>query len=186
MDLRDQIREHQTEALRLLAEQGIQEAQITPLWNKFKADYFARYNPRLIAWHTEHLLQHADFSKPLVLISPTAMRGGTQIFVYTADQPNLFARMVAALDSKKVSIFDAQIMTNKDGYAMDTFVVLEQNGSAVTSVSRISSIKKALETYISSPPTTERQKARPNKQLQAFHVPPKVVFLPGKNKHRTM
>jgi [protein-PII] uridylyltransferase len=186
MDLRDQIREHQTEALRLLAEQGLHETDITPWWNKFKADYFARYNPRLIAWHTEHLLQHADFSKPLVLISPTAMRGGTQVFVYTADQPNLFARMVAALDSKKVSIFDAQIMTNKDGYAMDTFVVLEQNGSAVTSASRIASIKKALETYISSPPSAERQKARPNKQLQAFHVPPKVVFLPGKNKHRTM
>jgi [protein-PII] uridylyltransferase len=140
----------------------------------------------LIAWHSENLLQHADFSQPMVLISPSAMRGGTQIFVYTADQPNLFARMVAALDSKKVSIFDAQIMTNKDGYAMDTFVVLEQNGAAVTSTSRIASIKKALETYITNPPTTERQKARPNKQLRAFHVPPKVVFLPGKNKQRTM
>ncbi|WP_333797646.1 [protein-PII] uridylyltransferase [Rheinheimera sp.] len=186
MDLRDQIREHQTEALRLLADSGFSEAQISPLWSKFKADYFARYNPRLIAWHTEHLLQHTDFTKPLVLISPTAMRGGTQIFVYTADQPNLFARMVAALDSKKVSIYDAQIMTNKDGYAMDTFVVLEQNGAAVTSASRISSIKKALETYISNQLPPERNKARPNKQLKAFHVPPKVVFLPGKNKQRTM
>ncbi|MBU2224743.1 MAG: [protein-PII] uridylyltransferase [Gammaproteobacteria bacterium] len=186
MDLRDQIREHQTEALRLLAEKGFNETQVNPLWNKFKADYFARYNPRLIAWHTENLLQHNDFSKPLVLISPTAMRGGTQIFVYTADQPNLFARMVAALESKKVSIFDAQIMTNKDGFAMDTFVVLEQNSAAVTSISRISSIKKALETYITNPPTAERKKARINNQLRAFHVPPKVVFLPGKSKHRTM
>lgn len=186
MDLRDKIREHQTEAMRLLTDSGFTEAQVSQLWSKFKADYFARYNPRLIAWHTEHLLQHTDFSKPMVLISPTAMRGGTQIFVYTADQHNLFARMVAALDSKKVSIFDAQIMTNKDGYAMDTFVVLEQNGTAVTASSRISSIKKALETYISNQQPPERSKARPNKQLKAFHVPPKVVFLPSKNKQRTM
>jgi [protein-PII] uridylyltransferase len=186
MDLRDQIREHQTEALRLLAETGIAEEKVQPLWSKFKADYFARYNPKLISWHTEHLLAHADFSKPMVLVSPTAMRGGTQIFVYTADQPKLFARMVAALDSKKVSIFDAQIMTNKDGYAMDTFVVLEQNGNAVTSTSRIQSIKKALEQAIGQPELVLNAKVRVNKQLKAFHVPPKVVFLPGKNKHRTM
>ncbi len=186
MDLRDQIREHQTEALRLLAETGITEDKVLPLWAKFKADYFARYNPKLIAWHSENLLAHTDFSKPMVLVSPTAMRGGTQIFVYTADQPKLFARMVAALDSKKVSIFDAQIMTNKDGYAMDTFVVLEQNGNAVTSTSRIQSIKKALEQAIGQPELLLNAKVRVNKQLKAFHVPPKVVFLPGKNKHRTM
>ncbi len=186
MDLRDQIREHQLEALRLLSESGIVEQQVLPLWHKFKADYFARYNPKLIAWHTAHLLAHADFSKPLVLISPTAMRGGTQVFVYTADQPKLFARMVAALDGKKVSIYDAQIMTNKDGFAMDTFVVLEQSGEAVTSASRIQSIKKALETAISQPELMPVAKTRINKQLKAFHVPPKVTFLAGKNKHRTM
>ena len=186
MDLRDQIREHQAEALRLLAEQGIDESKVSPLWSKFKADYFARYNPKLIAWHTEHLLQHADFSQPLVLISPNAMRGGTQVFIYTADQPNLFARIVAALDSKKVSIFDAQIMTNKEGFAMDTFVVLEQNGNAVTATSRIQSLKKALELAITQQNMVERSKARPNKQLKAFHVPPKVVFLPASNKQRTM
>ena len=114
------------------------------------------------------------------------MRGGTQVFVYTADQPKLFARMVAALDGKKVSIYDAQIMTNKDGFAMDTFVVLEQSGEAVTSASRIQSIKKALETAISQPELMPVAKTRINKQLKAFHVPPKVTFLAGKNKHRTM
>jgi len=186
MDLRDQIREHQTEALRLLQDLGIPESSIQPLWSKFKADYFARYNPRLIAWHTEHILRHADPHKPLVLISPTAMRGGTQVFIYTADQPKLFARIVAALDSKKVSIFDAQIMTNKEGYAMDTFVVLEQNGNAVTASSRINSIKSALEQAIAKPELVLSGKIRVNKQLKAFHVPPKVTFLAGNNKHRTM
>ena len=186
MDLRDQIREHQTEALRLLQDLGIPESSIQPLWSKFKADYFARYNPRLIAWHTEHILRHADPRKPLVLISPTAMRGGTQVFIYTADQPKLFARIVAALDSKKVSIFDAQIMTNKEGYAMDTFVVLEQNGNAVTASSRINSIKSALEQAIAKPELVLSGKIRVNKQLKAFHVPPKVTFLAGNNKHRTM
>lgn len=186
MDLRDQIREHQTEAQRLLSEAGLSQELVLPLWNKFKADYFARYNPRLIAWHTEHILRHPDSNKPLVLISPTAMRGGTQVFIYTADQPKLFARIVAALDSKKVSIFDAQIMTNKEGYAMDTFVVLEQNGNAVTSASRISSIKSALEQAIAKPDLVLSAKVRVNKQLKAFHVPPKVTFLTGNNKQRTM
>lgn len=186
MDLRDQIREHQSEALRLLQAAGFTEQQIQPLWNKFKADYFARYNPRLIAWHSEHILRQPNPDTPLVLVSPTAMRGGTQVFIYTADQPKLFARIVAALDSKKVSIFDAQIMTNKEGFAMDTFVVLEQNGNAVTAASRINSIKAALEQAIAKPDLVLSAKIRVNKQLKAFHVPPKVTFLPGNNKQRTM
>ena len=104
----------------------------------------------------------------------------------TPDQDNLFAHLVAALDSKKVNIFDAQIMTNKDGYAMDTFVVLEQNGEPVTSPSRLQSLKRALETYISGKPDLSRGKPRLSRQMRPFNIAPKVVFIPGANKHRTM
>ena len=186
MDLRDQIREHQQEAQRLLAQEGFHELAVHTLWQRFKADYFARYNPSLIAWHSTHLLRHRDLSQPLVLISPTPMRGGTQVFVYTPDQPNLFARVVAALDSKKVSIFDAQIMTNKDGFAMDSFVVLEQNGNPVTSSSRLQNIQRGIEQALQSHTIPARIHERLSRQLKSFHVPPKVVFLPTHQKQRTM
>ena len=186
MDLRDLIRENQNEAMPLLLKQTFSESEILHLWSRIKADYFARYSARQIAWHCEHILRHKSPDEPLVLISKAPIRGGTQVFIYTKDQPKLFARLVAALDSKKVNIFDAQIMTNKDGYAMDTFVILEQNGEAVNSPSRQQSIKRALELFIAGKPDLSRQKTRLSRQMRQFNVPPKVVFLPGNTSKRTM
>lgn len=186
MDLRDLIRENQSEAMPLLLKQTFSESEILHLWSRIKADYFARYSARQIAWHCEHILRHKNPDDPLVLISKSPIRGGTQVFIYTKDQPKLFARLVAALDSKKVNIFDAQIMTNKDGYAMDTFVILEQNGDPVNSPSRQQSIKRALELYIAGKPDLSRQKTKLSRQMRQFNVPPKVVFLPGNTSKRTM
>ncbi len=186
MDLRDLIRENQSEAMPLLLKQAFSETEILQLWSRIKADYFARYGARQIVWHCEHILRHKNPDEPLVLISKAPIRGGTQVFIYTKDQPKLFARLVAALDSKKVNIFDAQIMTNKDGYAMDTFVILEQNGEPVNSPSRQQSIKRALELYIAGKPDLSRQKTKLSRQMRQFNVPPKVVFLPGNTRNRTM
>ena len=186
MDMRDLIRENQAEAMPLLLKQTFSESEILHLWSRIKADYFARYSAKQIAWHCEHILRHKDPDEPLVLISKAPIRGGTQVFIYTKDQPKLFARLVAALDSKKVNIFDAQIMTNKDGYAMDTFVILEQNGEAVNSPSRQQSIKRALELFIAGKPDLSRQKTKLSRQMRQFNVPPKVVFLPGNTSKRTM
>lgn len=186
MDLRDLIRENQAEAMSLLLKHTFSETEISQLWGRIKADYFARYSAKQISWHCEHILRHKNPNEPLVLVSKTPIRGGTQVFIYTKDQPKLFARLVAALDSKKVNIFDAQIMTNKDGYAMDTFVILEQNGDAVTSPSRQQSIKRALEQYIAGKPDLSRQKTKLSRQMRQFNVPPKVVFLPGNTSKRTM
>lgn len=186
MDLRDLIRENQSEAMPLLLKQTFSESEILQLWSRIKADYFARYSARQIAWHCEHILRHKNPDEPLVLISKAPIRGGTQVFIYTKDQSKLFARLVAALDSKKVNIFDAQIMTNKDGYAMDTFVILEQNGEPVNSPSRQQSIKRALELYILDKPDLSRQKTRLSRQMRQFNVPPKVAFLPGNTSKRTM
>ncbi|MEE2001697.1 bifunctional uridylyltransferase/uridylyl-removing protein GlnD [Alkalimonas sp. MEB108] len=185
MDMRDQIRENQTEAMRLLQRQAFTKTEVQHLWSRIKADYFIRYNPKQIVWHCEHILRHKEPKQPLVLVSKAPIRGSTQVFVYTPDQPNLFARLVSALDSKKVAIFDAQIMTNKDGYAMDTFVVLEQNGQPVTSPSRVQSIKRALEQAIAGKTEPQRH-SKLSRQMRQFNVPPKVSFLPGNSKNRTM
>ncbi|SEA94085.1 [protein-PII] uridylyltransferase [Alkalimonas amylolytica] len=185
MDMRDQIRENQAEALRLLQRQAFTKTEIQHLWSRIKADYFIRYNPKQIVWHCEHILRHKEPKQPLVLVSKAPIRGSTQVFVYTPDQPNLFARLVSALDSKKVAIFDAQIMTNKDGYVMDTFVVLEQNGQPVTSPSRVQSIKRSLEQAIAGKVEPQRH-SKLSRQMRQFNVPPKVSFLPGNSKNRTM
>src|SRR4029079_2598457 len=49
---------------------------------------------------------------------------GLQIMVYTADQPDLFARICGYFDHAGFSILDAKINTSTHAYALDTFQVV--------------------------------------------------------------
>ena len=131
MDLRDQIRDKRSQAKQRLISQGFTEERVDFLWNRFKADYFSRFSAQQIAWHGESLLKSKDLSQSMVVISEKAMHGGTQVFVYSPDQINLFARIVSALGNKKTHIHYAQVMVTKDGYAIESFVILEHNGKAI-------------------------------------------------------
>ncbi|MCX9564323.1 HD domain-containing protein, partial [Vibrio cholerae] len=126
VDVRERIRHNQQMASALLRKEGFTSREIEVLWQRFKADYFLRHTHKQIAWHCTHLLRHTDSSKPLVLLSKKATRGGTEVFVYTKDQAALFATVVAELDRRNLNVHDAQIMASKDGYVLDTFMVLDQ------------------------------------------------------------
>ncbi|MCK7579602.1 MAG: hypothetical protein MZV65_30435 [Chromatiales bacterium] len=57
------------------------------------------------------------------------VRGGTEIFIYTRDQDNLFALITSILDQLGLTILDARIMTGHSGYTLDSFTVLEDSGA---------------------------------------------------------
>ncbi|PAJ73269.1 [protein-PII] uridylyltransferase [Pseudoalteromonas sp. NBT06-2] len=186
MDLRDQIRDKKQHAKQKLISLGFNETQIDFLWNRFKTDYFSRFSALQIAWHGESLLTSKDLSQPLVMISEKAMHGGTQVFVYCPDKINLFARIVSALGNKKTHIHYAQVMVTKDGYAIESFVILEQNGKAIESTSRINSIRRGIEHSLNEPHKKIRIKKNRSKRFKGFNIKPQVIIRPHGRKDRTL
>ena len=186
MDLRDQIRDKKAQAKQRLLNLGFSEQHIDALWARFKPDYFARFSGQLIAWQCEHILTAKNPEKGLVLLSGKPINGGSQVFVYCPDQPNLVARLVAVLGAKKANILHAQIMNSKDGYAIDSFVILEQNGDPVTSQSRISSIKKSIQQVIDEPNKKVRVKKNRKKRLEGFNIKPRVSVTEHGRKDRSL
>ena len=185
VDLADQIRENEQQALELLTAEGITEEAVNELWQEFNTDYFLRYSPSQIAWHTQHILGH-DRDEPLVLVSPKPYRGGTEVFVFTQERSNIFANTVALLGSKKLSIHDAKIITSITGYTVNTFVVLDHQSKAITDELRQQEISRLLASRLSQETLATIEVQPVSKRLQTFNLKTQVAFIQTEDDSTTL
>jgi len=184
VDLRSKIRENKEDALAILENNASNITEVKKFWGKLNADYFLRYSPMQIAWHSEHIIEH-NIVKPLVLISPKPYRGGTEIFIYTKGSVNIFAKIVTLLDAKRLSIHDAKIVTSKKGYTLNTFVVLDQKHKPITDSYRALAIANTLTNSLMKAAPKLKRKAAPA-YIENFKIPTKVSFIETSSDKSTM
>ncbi|MDR0218206.1 MAG: bifunctional uridylyltransferase/uridylyl-removing protein GlnD [Enterobacteriaceae bacterium] len=182
-DLRERIRHNRLQAVALLCQKGIDEQKLHTIWSRCHADYFLRHTPDQLAWHASNLIDH-DSPEPMVLISTSVSHGGTEIFIWCQDRPSLFAAVVGELDRRNLSVHNAQIFTNRDEMAMDTFVILDQNNHSLAP-DRHEPIRRTLLKAINDPHPKAPKTRHLSAKLRHFDVPTKVNFLPTPNIRRT-
>ena len=122
-----ELKNRQEEALATLRLYGLPPDAHEPLWKQLDMAYFLRHDASDIAWQTRALYDRLDSTKPVVKCRLAPIGEGLQVAVYVQDQPDLFARICSYFDRKNFSILDAKIHTTRHGYALDTFLVTEQN-----------------------------------------------------------
>ncbi|MCO7226506.1 [protein-PII] uridylyltransferase [Pleionea sp. CnH1-48] len=139
------IEEVKRQARSLLANRKVSLSKAEALWLTLDENYFNSSPVERIASQAESIVKHAHGKSPLVEIKRHHNQGGTEIFIYITDQADLFAAITATLSQKNLRVQAAELHTTNDGYCLDTFVVLEENGTPIQSSSRIQSIKKLLQ-----------------------------------------
>ncbi|PJE80206.1 Bifunctional uridylyltransferase/uridylyl-removing enzyme [invertebrate metagenome] len=146
----------QRKVIRLLRRQNITQAQAIRLWHQFDPHYFLCHSADDIVWHTHELLIHPqqdNSASSLITVRETSYKkehAGSHLFIYTKDQPFLFALLVCAMDHLNLVIQDARILTTRNHYCLDTFTVLECDGSAIgNNPERIHTIKKHIHATLS-------------------------------------
>jgi [protein-PII] uridylyltransferase len=122
-----ELRMRQQEALATLRLFGLGSKAHEALWNQLDVVYFLRHDASDIAWQTRFLHDKLKSEKPVVKARLAPIGEGLQVAVYVKDQPDLFARICSYFDRKNFSILDAKIHTTRDGYALDSFLVTDEN-----------------------------------------------------------
>lgn len=185
LDVRKKIQQNKANAMALLLSAGFDEKDINALWGRFTADYFFRHTAEQISWHSQHILNLSTEQLPLILIGDENNYGTTELFIYHHEESHLFASVAGVLDCQQLNILDAQILATRDGYVMDTFVLLQRDGKPLTDPQRIEEVKQQLLDVMhkrQSVPTNERPLSR---RMKNFEVKTRVKFVTSKHQRRT-
>ncbi|ARU89383.1 [protein-PII] uridylyltransferase [Pseudomonas sp. M30-35] len=181
LEREEQIRLTQTAALDTLVRSGTDPDEAEQLWSHLGDDYFLRHTASDVAWHTEAIIQHPNDGNPLVLIKETTQRdfeGGTQLFIYAQDQHDFFAVTVAAMAQLNLNIHDARILTSTSQFTLDTYIVLEGDGSSIgDNPARIMQIRQGLIDALINPDDYPNIiQRRVPRQLKHFDFAPRVTI----------
>jgi [protein-PII] uridylyltransferase len=185
-DIGEIIQENRDAALEEMTDLPFSAQQIDSVCDRVPGDYFLRHHPLEIKWHVNAILSNPDAAR-LVSIRQSAYTYNTKVFVY-GDQPaHTFSQVTGTLGALGLSILNAEIFTTRDDKIMDTFIIQDHNGQAVTDPATIDLIEKRLLKALKSDSIYKGQRnTRKPRQLKAFDHPTQVQFEQDYLKSRTV
>jgi len=176
VDKEELVRENQSGARALLGQSGVAQEEIDAAWARLPETYFLRYTPEEIAHHTR-VLASPDGSGEVARVAVEAQlaSGTTAVLIYAPHRRHSFARATAVLDQLGLNIVDARITAVGNGYSLDTYHVLEEDGTMIADGERLAEIRGALWTSLKRPeeaPLTVMR--RSPRQLRVFRTPTQI------------
>lgn len=180
IDLQEHIADLRKSALAHLKQSGLSEAQVNHFWQDLDAEYFLPYDAESLAWHAQVIVGAHAIDLPIVATRYTPELGGSEFLIYTPDRDDLFVIMTAGFDRLNLSIMDARIHTLRNGFALDTFVVLDHSGQPVSDPRALTQLQKAMRDQLLDPrPGRDSQSASLPRQLKHFPIDTRVTFSPS-------
>ncbi|HWL61804.1 MAG TPA: [protein-PII] uridylyltransferase [Steroidobacteraceae bacterium] len=172
------INENRQAAQALLAPRRLEEAEIERIWGRLSKSFFLRHSPEEIAWFTGLCAEReGGADEPLVAVHPHSERGTTSVLIYAPHRRHGFARATAVLDQQGLTIVDARITPTANGFSLDLYHVLEDNGTPVTDAERIEDLGRLLWNSLRRPEETPTQVSRrAPRQVRMFNTPTRVTI----------
>jgi [protein-PII] uridylyltransferase len=172
------LAEKQAEATRLVRLYALSDGVKDRFWKQLDTAYFLRHEPQEIAWHTRSLHYRVGAAQPVVKARLAPFGEGLQVMIYMPDREALFARICGYFERAGFNIAEAKIHTTRDGYALDTFVIMGQ-GSGAHYRDMISLIESELATELESQaPLAPPRGGRVSRRVRHFPISPSVDIRP--------
>jgi [protein-PII] uridylyltransferase len=181
------VRETQDAARRLLIERGVGEADIAAVWTRFTAGYFLQHSPEEVAWHTRLLSERGTSDESLVALDAHSVRGTTAALIFTRPRRHGFARTTAALDQLGLNIVDARITPTGDGFSLDLYHLLEDDGAPIGDNDRLVEIEQALWGSLQGPADAPfAVSRRAPRQARMFNTPTQITLSVDERNRRSV
>jgi [protein-PII] uridylyltransferase len=171
------ISERQQEASIKLNKYGLSPDAYELFWHNVGEAYFSRYNSNEIAWQTRLLIPHVFTKIPIVRAHLSRNGDGIEVMVYTRNQNDLFARICNFFDRIGYNIGQAKIYTTNHGYALNTFIVIDQSSTEIIYSGLLKHIEKNLLDKLLTTSLIEAPiKGRINRQVKHMPIKTQVMF----------
>ena len=172
------LAEKQAEASRLLRLYALSDGVEQKLWAQLDTAYFLRHDAQEIAWQTRNLHYRVDAAQPVVKARLAPFGEGLQVMIYCRDREALFARICGYFERTAFNIVEAKVHTTRNGYALDTFLVMGQ-GRGVHYRDMIGIIESELAREVESQaPLAPPRGGRLSRRVRHFPISPAVDIRP--------
>jgi len=187
IDKEELIKETQITAKLILDQAGVDAKRYQPVWSTFSEEYFLRHRPEEIAWHSRVLTLNKNNNDIQVDINNEVAEGWTAVMIYAPKKLQSFTRITAIMDAMGLNIVDARIVPTTGSGSLDTYFVLENDGSPIEDERRTEEIKsrllRALTTGNDRAPKIDRRVPR---QVRMFSTEIKVNISQDFSNKRTV
>lgn len=177
----DRIDDTRNTALKGLLEQDYTEAAVLKTWEGTPDEYFFRFSADEIIWHTQARLEVRDLALPLIRVRKRPRFGRSELMVLSPISEQTFAKVTETIDRLQLSITDARIIPLQEGLSLETFILLERDGSNISENQRLQDIPVKIQQALSG----ETRQATgstalshvSNRKAKHFPIPPEITFM---------
>jgi len=186
-DIEAHIADLRRDTLALLKRQHVSPELATHFWANLEPDYFLRHDADSLAWHARVIARTSSADLPVVATRYSAEVGGSEFLFYAPDREDLFSIVTGGFDRLNLSIVDARVHTLRNGFALDTFVVLDSAGESISEPRALKHLGEVMRQQLVDPkPGRDLIQARLPRTLAQFPIDTRVHFTNAPNKSVTI
>lgn len=164
---------------------GLSESELYALWDVLDTAYFLRHEPDEMVWHAQHIAPVLCDRQPMIHARVVGQNEALQVLVLDQDRSDLFASICRYFDQNAYNVQDARIHTTRDGWALDSFIVLTR-GAHANYADHVHAVKRGLGAHLRHHPpartgirqASARRPGPARRQVRTFPITPHVDLQP--------
>ena len=165
--------------------QEIDQEKYIAFSKRFNENYILQYPVEELLWHFDEISKQPN--ETIVKLYKSDNKDSSNLFIYAKDQDSFFIKITSAIEQRNLDIVAANIESSKDGYALNTFYLLAQEGSLLDNEEDIKSLIDTIKTNLSQENCAYDFKQQYlSRQHKHFEVNTKVSFEQDNTKQHSL